>query len=162
MKKKKKRITKWTPLEQVDSKELERVNAGLAVYDCPPEDEIWLNNIYQVNVRQISDGMKHLSIKRRDKMVIHDWRELQRIKNEIVGPECEAIEVYPAESRLVDTANQFHLWAFTDSTYRIPIGFNSGRMVMDNGDGPEGSKQRPFPEDAKPDDLTNFEEVQAK
>jgi len=28
----------------------------------------------------------------------------------IVGEEHEAFEVYPAESRLVDTANQYHLW----------------------------------------------------
>jgi hypothetical protein len=37
---------------------------------------------------------------------VHDWRDLQRIKNQLVGPECEAVELYPAESRKVDTANQ--------------------------------------------------------
>jgi hypothetical protein len=44
---------------------------------------------------------------RLDGQAIHDWRELQRIKNEIVGDEIEAVELYPAESRLLDTANWY-------------------------------------------------------
>jgi hypothetical protein len=128
-------------------------------HNCPPEDEIWLNNIYQVNVRIVAQGaVKHLSIKRRDKVAIHDWRELQRIKNAIVGNECEAMEIYPAESRLVDTANQFHLWAFTDPEYKIPFGFDYGRVVMDEDNGQDGSKQRPFGKD-KPEDMTTYDEV---
>jgi len=159
-KRKKKRITKWTPLEKVCPKELARVNGLLADNNCPPEDEIWMNSIYQVNVRIVAKGdIRHLSIKRRDKLVIHDWRELQRIKNAIVGPECEAMEIYPAESRLVDTANQFHLWVFTDTEYRIPCGFDYGRVVMDSGDGQDGSKQRAFPKDAKPEDMTTYQNV---
>ena len=64
-----------------------------------------------------------LSIKRRDREVIRDWRELQAIKNAIVGPEHEGFELYPAESRLVDTANQFHLFVFMDRRVRMPVGF---------------------------------------
>jgi hypothetical protein len=51
-----------------------------------------------------------LAIKRADKKPIHSWSVLQRIKNEIMGPERIAIEVYPKESELVDTANIYHLW----------------------------------------------------
>ena len=61
-----------------------------------------------------------LSIKRHDKGAHRDWRDLQRIKNDIVGAEAEAIEIYPAESRLMDTANQTHLFAFHKE---LPIGF---------------------------------------
>jgi hypothetical protein len=92
-------------------------------------DEIWINNLYQVNVSYPNDEIIHLSIKRRDKKPIHDWRHLQWIKTIIVGPENEGIELYPAESRVVDTANQYHLWVFRDPTFRFPVGYNEGRMV---------------------------------
>jgi hypothetical protein len=109
------------------------------------DDVILMNDVYQVTLRRIMNEkfgeMFHLSIKRRDKEPIHDWRDLQEIKNKIIGPECEAIEIYPAESRKVDTANQYHLWAFPDGV-RIPIGFNE-RLVLDPSPG-SNSKQRPF------------------
>jgi hypothetical protein len=70
----------------------------------------------------------HLSIKLNDRAVIHDWRDLQRIKNEIVGPEVEAVELYPKNSRVTDTANQYHLWCFPE--YDFPFGQNF-REVMD-------------------------------
>lgn len=93
------------------------------------------NSTYQVAVRR-TDGPVHLSIKRLDQRAIRDWRVMQRIKNELVGPECEAVEIYPAESRLVDTANQYHLWAFPDPTYRIPFGFDRGLVTeADHGSG---------------------------
>lgn len=46
--------------------------------------------------------------------------DAQRIKNELLGDEYEACELYPAESRLVDGANQFHLWAING---QFPFGF---------------------------------------
>ena len=101
---------------------------------------------YQVAVRKHIDNgfdmdMTHLSIKRVDKGAIHDWRIMQEIKNALVGPECEAFEMYPAESRLVDSANQYHLWCFANPTVRIPCGFFD-RLVTDKPLGK--SKQRPF------------------
>lgn len=81
----------------------------------------------------------HLSIKRVDGAAIHDWRDLQRIKNEILGEEAEGVELYPAESRLVDGANQYHLWVLVGS--RFPFGF-SDRLVAEPG-GMEGVQQRP-------------------
>lgn len=110
-------------------------------------DPIYINNKYQVQVREVekadpaASGMVWLSIKRIDRNPLHDWRAIQEIKNRLVGPECEAIEIYPAESRRVDTANQYHLWCFKDPNYRIPIGFNSGRHVDDESIG--GSVNRP-------------------
>lgn len=61
------------------------------------------------------------------------------IKNALVGPEHEAIELYPAESRKVDSANQYHLWALLDPEVRFPIGWKT-RMVSDAQVGQ--SKQR--------------------
>ena len=82
----------------------------------------------------------HLTFSRVDRTADHDWRELQRIKNEILGPEYEAVELYPAESRLVDSANQFHLWALKDC-HTFPFGFKDGRCVSDID--ALGAKQRP-------------------
>ena len=64
----------------------------------------------------------HLVIHRHDWEARSDWREFQQIKNQIVGPECEAVDLFPAESRLVDTSNAYHLWVHRDPTYRFPMG----------------------------------------
>lgn len=101
----------------------------------------------------------HLSIKRNDKEAIHDWRHFQRIKNMIVDPEAEAVELYPAESRLVDNANQYHLFC-TRPGEQIPLGFFD-RLVTKGGDSPSGAKQRPFPAWAEPADALNPEETEA-
>ena len=86
--------------------------------------ECYINNKYQVNVyknekadfmvlqENLKGKMTYLSIKRLDKQSIHDWRELMDIKNELTSPEQEAVEIYPAEWRRVDTANQYHLFVF--------------------------------------------------
>ena len=122
------------------------------------EDEIWVSDLYQVNIRrrtgpgffdetkEVYSGFPKengevvwLSIKRLDKDPIHDWRDLQRIKNEVMGEEAEAIEIYPAESRKMDVANQYHLFAFTT---QILIGF-LGRAVGSSAKAEQvGAKQR--------------------
>ena len=114
---------------------------------------VWLNDTYEVEIRPHRPdpewpAMLHLSIKRIDKEWIHDWRELQEIKNQLVGPENEAVELYPAESRVIDGANQYHLWVMKNPKVRLPFG-----MAPDK-DGPAratpeqaaemGAKQRPF------------------
>lgn len=122
--------------------------------------DCYKNSRYTVlwrNVRSEVGELVHLSIKRNDKNVIHDWRDLQRIKNEILGPEHEAMELYPAESRLVDSANQYHLWCFLNQ--RAPFGYDAERCVMEDA-GPVGGKQRPF--EKKPDDLLTEEQWQVK
>ena len=98
------------------------------------QSKTYINNLYQVARRdpfpdEVSGqiGFIHLSIKRHDKKPIVNWNHLQRIKNEIVGPEYEAVELFPAESRLVNMANQYHLWVLHDSSKRFPFGFDSGR-----------------------------------
>lgn len=157
----------WKPLERAVSVEKtpEQIAAIVAhaktSFPDIPEDqiqamlaevstqEIWINDEYQVHVRRdvVTDSgmpMVHLSIKSRNREPVRDWRAFQRIKNQLVGLECEAIELFPAESRLVDAANQYHLWAVADPTWRFPIGWNSGRRVSSDSGG--GTKQRPLDE----------------
>ena len=103
-----------------------------------PEGVVWANSRYIVVVRSLeptsgAEGggtgtLVWLSIKSRQNDARHDWRDFQRIKNELVGPEAEAVELYPAESRRVDGANQYHLWCFPH--FRFPFGF-AERMVSD-------------------------------
>ncbi len=113
-------------------------NAPIAVYK---------NSKYQVIKREIDGeaGLPNvvwLSIKRIDKECIHDWRDLQEIKNKLVGEECEGIELYPAESRCVDLANQYHLWVFNDPEYRLPFGFKERAIGDEAGAKAVGAKQR--------------------
>lgn len=95
------------------------------------EGSTFINDLYQVHRVEIDSAMVHLSIRRLDRSHIRDWRHNQQIKNELVGEECEAIELYPAESRLVDNANQYHIWCWSDPSFRLPIGWGS-RMVSDS------------------------------
>ena len=120
------------------------------------DDEVWLNNRYQVNVRWFHTpwgDMRQLSIKRIDKRAERDWRVFQRIKNEIAGPYYEAVEIYPSESRLVDTANQYHLWVLPANRL-LPFGMFS-RLVSESE--ADGSRQRRWDYDQKPPDLMEIE-----
>lgn len=63
----------------------------------------------------------HLTIERVDSQPVHSWAEFQEIKNMLVGPEHEAMELYPAESRLVDMAHQYHAWVLAQPQMRIPL-----------------------------------------
>lgn len=132
-----------------------------------PADIIFLNSRYQVNMRKIrcpppfNDGIE-LSIKTRDKAPFHNWRDIQRIKNELLGPEIEAIELFPSESRLVDTANQYYVFAFPWNDFpghRFPFGFTE-RFVSETPVG--GSVQEPFPADQRPQDLETREQFMAR
>lgn len=53
-----------------------------------------------------------LAIKRADGEPIRSWRVLQDIKNAAAGSDRSAIEVYPPESEVTDTANMYHLWVY--------------------------------------------------
>jgi hypothetical protein len=112
------------------------------------ETTCFVNEIYQVNIQDVKDDSggvwKWLSIKRRDKKPIHDWRAMQRIKNELVGEEYEAIEIYPRESELVDEANQYHLWVMPKGQIS-PVGMRGGRMTCTAEEAAAvGARQRPF------------------
>ena len=121
------------------------------------EQVVYMNDEFQVNVHKANvtspafPAMLHLSIKRRDRQPIHDWRVLQEIKNLIVGPTHEAVELYPSEERLTDTANQYHLWVLAEPGLMFPFGFFDGRNVSDTAEAAEvGATQRPLPQSDAP------------
>jgi hypothetical protein len=92
--------------------------------------EVYVNDVYYVRVRKVEPYI-HLAIGRHDGKPCTNWREFQQIKNELIGPEFEAVELFPAESRLMDTANEYHLYAMSDSKFRFPFGFHK-RCVIEN------------------------------
>jgi len=146
-----KSVMKWTPLEQMDYLFNPATGVQMAI---PAGTFVFRNSRYLVISRELKAVSPfgkgyHLSIKRNDQEIIRDWRDLQRIKNELFGPEAEAVELFPAESRLVDAANQYHLWVFP--TYRFPFG-QTFREVGSPEDAAEiGARQREF------EDLSAYE-----
>lgn len=126
--------------------------------------QIYRNSRYQVHVRRYAaqDGgadLIHLSIKRLDQRPHVPYRERMRIKDELLGPEYEAIELLPARSREIDLANQVHLWVLDDPTFRFPFGFAEGRLVSDVA--LDGSVQESWPEDERPADCLSEAEMRA-
>lgn len=124
---------------------------------------VFVNSRYQVNVRPVNTprdkvtGQRvhppfyHLSIKRHDKAPVRSYRDLQRIKNELIGVEAEGVELYPRESRMVDTSNQYHMYVLQEP-HQFPFGSFGKRVVSEQP--PGGSLQEPWEEDNKPEDLT--------
>jgi hypothetical protein len=125
----------------------------------------YYNGKYQVIVFHEEDGSRVLSIRREDRKAIMDWRDMQWIKNQILGPEVEAVQLFPAESRLVDTSNQYYLFSNPDPDYRFPFGFQARAVtekIRITTDGKNFSQQRPFADHVKPGDLEENEAMAAE
>jgi hypothetical protein len=97
-----------------------------------------------------------LSIRNNDRSTRRDWRDFQRIKNEIVGPQVEMVELYPQEDHKVDTSNQYHLWGYntTEPVFtNAGLGWQQGKTVWDGKSphsvpGTEKAVQRPTDEES--------------
>ena len=100
-------------------------------------ETMWQNRFYVVFVTPMTNaglhGPVHLSIRSQNRKAIRDWRHLQRIKNELVAPYREAIEIFPPEHLMIDTANQYHLWVLTAGK-TTPFTWQEGRVVGELGD----------------------------
>lgn len=75
--------------------------------------KVLANGDYIAEIHKSSCGWGdsiRLAIKRSDGMPIHSWADLQEIKNKIAGIDRAAIEIYPKNEDLTDTANMYHLW----------------------------------------------------
>lgn len=127
--------------------------------------EVWVNDLYSVFVRRhkeipgIESKVCHISFHRHDRRAVTDWRHMQWMKNQLVGPENEGCEIFPKESRLVDGANEYHIWVFEDENFGFPFGFFE-RIVTEKSQ--FGETQRKFPEARKPHDLKENEEKMKK
>jgi hypothetical protein len=147
----------WQPLQAATPIISAEAQALRIQLDVDPGDEVWLNDRYVVHVTfhrdrrgaPIRGVVRELSIRRQDRKAVNDWRDAMRIKNQLAGEHIEAVELYPAQDRVVDTANQRYLWCYPPGhgpTWdgETPIGFPVGARI-DPGEGPAvGAVQRPF------------------
>ena len=85
------------------------------------EYQEYANRYYSVTKRQ-----HYLMIVNADQSARRDWREFQRIKNDLWGNETEAVELYPAESRKQDPSNAFFLWKINS---RARLGIIAPRQI---------------------------------
>ena len=107
------------------------------VLDSQESDETWGNDRYTVSVRFLDgdrDGFVELSVHNYNRTPHVPWRHLQQIKNEVLGGDREAVQIFPAEDRLVDTANEFWLYVYPKGKAPMrrgkPLGMNFGRKVV--------------------------------
>lgn len=89
---------------------------GLSIKNKP--DKAWKSNHHVVQVYRnerliLGKLMNKWMIRRNDSEPIREWHEIQNIKNEVIGEEVEAIQIFPKASELVDVANMY--WLFTPS-----------------------------------------------
>lgn len=122
----------WTSFKRID-----RIATG---------ETVWMNSRYYVIVALRTGSVEwigeegshdaHLSFRRVDRQPgPFGWRDLQRLKSELCGSEAEAVELFPAESRLIDGSNQRHLWVWREGNPDAPrFGWHNGREVAEAGE----------------------------
>lgn len=70
--------------------------------------QAWLNDVFAVQEYK-GPRWNRLMINRHDHGIIN-WRELQRIKTELLGDEVLCLQAFPRTSKLVDECNMY--WLF--------------------------------------------------
>lgn len=115
--------------------------------------ETWANDDYAVSVYRAPDRrwITMLIVVRADGQPIHDWRDLQQIKNDVAGPDVEAVELYPAMSRLNDTANAYMLFCYPPGQ---PVSINgevigNPQRIVSSDPLVPWAVQRPLPDEWK-------------
>lgn len=129
------RQNRWEPLVRVNPQAPNEMVRALARDDEQISDqlrrqpkEMWWNRVYTVIVYRSEEGnVAALSIRRNDRRPESDWRDLQRIKNQLGGEHSEAVNLHPDEDRLVDEANHTWLW-FARPGEHFPMGFQTRRV----------------------------------
>jgi hypothetical protein len=108
------------------------------------KSEFYINELYQCQTQPTGpDGeMIHICIRRRDGAAIFDWRHMQQIKNELAGPQREAIQLFPAEDRKVDTSNKYHLWVLPEGARLNAVGWKDRDVQYEERRDVPGMRQR--------------------
>ena len=156
------RLPAWTPFEQVDFAPSEAsVSRYMDFYGVSHEEalaalskDVFQNSRYQVSrvtapsPENCNGAFVQLSIQRLDGEPVgpERYRDFMRIKDELVGHEHEAVEIYPRRSQEIDAANTYHLWVEVTGRRPFAFGFRAGRWVFRESPR-SGRKQRPFDPD---------------
>lgn len=78
------------------------------------------NKVFSVLDRRAELGVRHLAVSSLSGER-PTWHEMQRIKDDLAGPDATAIEVYPPHEHIVDGADMFHIWVLKGS---LPFGLH--------------------------------------
>jgi len=74
--------------------------------------EAWIvNGTFKVLIA-ITQGVKHLRIRRLDDMPVTEYGIFQKIKNHFLGEEVVAVQVFPKASDYIDNSNTYHLFSW--------------------------------------------------
>ena len=108
----------WTEFEKVHA-----LDENMEPIELAKGEEWWRNSFYTVFRKELepdegSNGPVRLDIRRNDGKAIREWKHLQRVKNEIVGAEREAVEIFPPQSMVTSMDHQHHLFV-------TPVGVSS-------------------------------------
>ncbi len=109
-------------MERVPDDELAQANENCALKfsGVAPRRSCWISWFFFVQVYEGQDGIIRLAITRNELDETGEWKdgitwdEIQQIKREIGYGELDAVEIFPADSRLVYVANVRHLWVYPE------------------------------------------------
>jgi hypothetical protein len=116
----------WGAWEELDPK-VAMENLGVLV------ERVWRNDRCMVLAHSLPSVMfkdpngdpimiTHLAMVGTKDHVDLTWDEAQRAKAELLGANTEAIELYPAEDRVMEGLTERHLWVFPPGV-KFPLGF---------------------------------------
>ena len=73
----------------------------------------WITNdrLYLIYYDEI-DKFRHLRVTRMDDNPIHNYMDLFQIKNDLLGEDIQAIEVYPKKQNFKDGSHTYHIWTW--------------------------------------------------
>lgn len=103
------------PMEHIDLDHnkyphLKTVTSWYLVYD---RIVFWTSKTPKYIVYMSRPGkFTHMRVKRWDKQPVHNYMDLQEIKNTLMGKNATAIEVYPPDDDFVNGSNTYHLWSW--------------------------------------------------
>lgn len=91
--------------------------------DGVPRIEVWRSRDFLVQVFSEKDGVERLTVCRtnvsgNDWVADISWDDLQRLKSECGRGDRDAVEIYPADTDVVNVANMRHLWLAGDISFK--------------------------------------------
>lgn len=119
----------WGKWEDLTHRIPEAEAQGLRTY--PNLLRVFTNDVYVVQLFGEADGIVRLLVRCRAVAPVRSWVDLQRIKNDLVGPDRVAFEVYPQAGCSVDQAHVYHLWVLPKgAALPLDLGTPAARAVV--------------------------------
>ena len=90
------------------------------------------NGVFCVMVRDVPTAwgvVRHAMISTPGGRMEPTWSERQRIKNELLGRQRVAVEVFPGMSDLIDEAEAYHLWLLPEG-FTLPFGLHAAAQNL--------------------------------